>query len=436
MHADDTRAKPVVRSALPPTPESLLPRDHALYRPRHSDRQHGALVAAVVFFCVPALLLVVGVRPAEFENRKLADLPSITAGWGFFTGLNSWANDHIPFRDKAVAVDNAVNRLFGDAPPPPTKQRQDQPSGPIPLPPKDPSLDQPEPTAYVRAIVGKDDWLYLGDDVEDACEPSLRTDEVFARLAALRQAVEASGRKFVLTVAPNKSTVMPEYLPGRYFGKTCHERASDYFWRQLGPKTGAIDLRKGMKAEAERIKAPVYSKYDSHWTHDGGLVMVRAVVDAVQAGRTSSWKVEPSSKVERQGDLAPLLGRTEREEMQAYDVKPDGSTTRSRAVNGDPRQPQRFTQPAGKGVVGKKVGVLGDSFAFYTAQYLVAGFTDITIQHVDGVVADPRAVGRMLAGTDVVVLEAAERNLLGGINPILNPDAIGVIAEELAANPR
>ncbi|WP_158850545.1 alginate O-acetyltransferase AlgX-related protein [Saccharothrix deserti] len=423
--------------SLPAVPESLLPREHALYRPRHSSRQRTALTLAVLFLCAPALLLIVGVRPAEFENRKLAAFPSITDGWGFFTGLNSWANDHIPFRDKAVAAAGGISLgLFGERPPVVTQPPQGTPGGPIPLPPKDPSLDQPEPTAYVRALEGKDDWLYLGFDIEDACEPTLKTDEVFNRLARLRQVVEASGRQFVLTIAPNKSTMMPEYLPSRYYGKVCFERASEYFWDRVVSKTGALDVRSGMREAAKQVGAPVYTKYDSHWTHAGGLVMARGVAEAVKPGGTGSWKVDPSSKVERQGDLAPLLGRVEKEQLQAYEVKPDGSTVRSRAVNGDSKQPQRFTQPAAEGVVNAKVAMLGDSFLFYVAQYVVAGFSDITLQHVDGAVADAHAVGRMLAANDVVILEAAERNLVGGINPMLDTKVIDAIAEELAKAPR
>src|SRR5688500_14039434 len=43
------------------TPESWLPNEHSLYRPRHSRRQRTALTCGLVFFFVPVLLLAVGV---------------------------------------------------------------------------------------------------------------------------------------------------------------------------------------------------------------------------------------------------------------------------------------------------------------------------------------------------------------------------------------
>ncbi|NUT48411.1 MAG: hypothetical protein HOV94_14035 [Saccharothrix sp.] len=417
---------------LPAVPESLLPREHALYRPRHSSRQRTALTLAVLFFCAPAMLLLVGVRPAEFENRRLAGFPSITDGWGFFTGLNAWASDHVPLRDVAVAAADGISRgVFGEAP---QLDRSQDVVGPVPEP-KDPSVDRPTPTAFVEAIEGKDDWLFLGDDVEGACEPLIPITEVHARLARLRAAVEGSGRRFILVVAPNKSTMVPDYLPSKYFGKDCHAKATEEFWQSLSAKTGALDLRSRMRETAKLNNRLPYPKYDSHWTHDGSLVMARVLTDTITPGTSRGWKVEPTHVIDREGDLAPLLGRTATDPIQSYDLAPDGNTVRSHEITPDPK-PQRFTQPPAKGVVNAKVGLLGDSFSYYAGQYLVACFTDLTLVHVDRLTNDARGVARALASTDVVVLEAAERLLVSGLDPVLEPPVIDVIAEELAKQPR
>ncbi|MDU0293453.1 alginate O-acetyltransferase AlgX-related protein [Saccharothrix longispora] len=421
---------------LPSLPESLLPREHNLYRPRHSSRQRTALVAATLFFCLPALLLVVGVRPARFENRDLAEFPSVTDGWSFFTGLNAWADDHIPFRDKAVAAADGISRGVFQEPPPVVVRRPQEPGGPIPLPSGDPSLDQPDPTAYVRALEGKDGWLYLGADVQQACEPKIELGEVFTRLNRLRTAVEASGRRFVLVVAPNKSTMVPEKMPAKYFGKACHQQATEAFWASLTARTGALDLRPALREAATRAGRPIYTQYDSHWDHDGSVVLARRIVDAVQPGTSASWKVEPTKVVERFGDLATLAGRTETERFQAYDVKPDGVNVRSHILTGDEAEPQRSTQPPTKGVVDTKVGLLGDSFTYAGTQFLVAGFTDITVQHMRALVDDPFRVGRMFAANDVVVVQVAERNLTGGINAVLNTKVLEAIESELVKAPR
>ncbi|GAA3860643.1 hypothetical protein GCM10022243_28450 [Saccharothrix violaceirubra] len=421
------------RVALDPLHESFLPQEHALYRPRHSPRQRTALITAVVYLCLPALLLVVGVRPEEFENRRLAAFPS---GWDLFTGLDEWAADHLPFRKEAVEASGAISRgVFGEQPR--FDRRPTEVAGPVQTQPKDPSLDRPDPTSYVEVLEGKDDWLYLGGDVKGACSPKTPTDDVLDRLARLRTAVEASGRKFVLVVAPSKTTVVTEYLPAKYYGKECLTKARDHFWAGVDDKrVDAIDLRDDLAAEAKRLGHPVYTKNDTHWNHDGALVMIRAVADAVRPGTTRTWQVDPARKIDREGDLARLLGRTASDQYQAYDLKPDGSTVCSRPVTGDERKPQRFTQARVPGVVEAKVGWIGDSFTFAAPSYLVAGYTDVTVQHVSGVTADAGQVARMLADTDVVVVEAAERNLLDGTNPILTPAVLDAIGGELAKKPR
>ena len=90
--------------------EAWLPADHPLHRPRHGGRQLLALISALVFFMLPLLALILGMRSAKFENRPLADAPSLSDGWGFFTAAPAWAADHLPFRDHAVQLADGVSR--------------------------------------------------------------------------------------------------------------------------------------------------------------------------------------------------------------------------------------------------------------------------------------------------------------------------------------
>lgn len=421
--------------SLPAVPESLLPREHALYRPRHGSRQRTALTLALIFFCAPALLLVVGVRPGEFENRKLADFPSITAGWDFFTGLDRWATDHLPLRQQAVIAADGISRgVFGE---PPKLKRETKVEGPaqVPAPPPTPEpedRDTPMPADFPDVIEGRRGWLYLGEDVRGACNPTLSLDDVFGRLRALRAAVESSGRQFVLVVAPNKTTVVPEHLPTQYYGAACAAKTRDEFWRRVAAETGALDLRSRLVAAGDQV----YSRLDTHWTYEGGLVATRAIVEQIRPGATKTWKVEEGDVVEVPGDLAKLLGRSENVQLKTHELAPDGKRVRSRAVTRPLEEPKRYAQLPGTGMVNTSVGMLGDSFSMYVLRDLVAPFTDLTLQDTDKVPKNPQRVADMLADKDVVVLEASERSLVGGVNPMLNTDVIGVIGAGLAARPR
>ncbi len=427
---------------MPPVHESELPTEHALYRPRHGERQRTALVSAAVFFCTPLLLLVLGVRPPAIENHELAAFPTPGAGWGLFTGLNPWATDHLPLRPQALDVANAVSRgLFGE--PPPLGQVPDQQQeGPVPgpvAPPPDPSdadRERVREAGFPRVIEGSQGWLYLGYDMLGACLPEKPLDDVISSLRRLRDAVESSGRQFVLVVAPDKSTMVPNHLPTDYVGQKCASEARDAFWQRVLDDAGATDIRPALEQAARTRGAPVYSKVDTHWNYEGGLAMTRLVAEEVEPGVTASWKATPADSIERAGDLPPLLGQQAEFPMRSYDLAPDGQTITSRQIEEGFRKPLELGQEQGEGVVGPSVGLVADSFTLLATPYLAGTFADLTAIHSDTVGVDPASIGPLFEDKDVVVVEAAERSLLGGINPLLDPQTIDKIGDELRRNPR
>jgi hypothetical protein len=423
---------------LPPVHESELPTEHALYRPRHGTRQRTALVSAAVFFLTPLLLMVLGVRPASIENHELAAFPTPADGWGQFTGLNPWATDHLVLRQQALDVADWVSRgLFGEPPPLGQGEQEGPAQGPVAPPdPTDEDRERVREAGFPRVIEGSAGWLYLGYDMLGACLPEKPLNDVIASLERLRDRVESSGRKFVLIVAPDKTTMVPEHLPKDYVGAKCASEARNAFWRRVIGDAGATDIRPGLVEAAQRRGAPVYSKVDTHWTYEGGLAMTRLIAEEVEPGVTAPWKATPADVVQRDGDLPPLIGRKAGFPLQTYDLAPDGKTVRSRAVDTGFREPLALTQAPGPGVVERSVGVIADSFTLLATPYLAGTFTNLTAIHSDTIGVDPRSIGPMFADKDVVVFEAAERSLLGGINPLLDKQTIDQIGDELAQRPR
>ncbi len=424
---------------LPPLSESWLPREHPLHRPRHGVRQTSARVAALVFFCVPMLLLVVGVRAPAFENRELAGFPSITDGFGLFTGLDQWATDHLPLRDKAVLAEDSISRgIFGE--PPPLGQKAEA-VGPVQAPVQTPSAsdedrDKLRAAGFPKVIEGTDGWLYLGFDVLGACLPERQMDAVIGGMERLRDAVESSGRKFVMVVAPDKTTMVPEHLPAEYVGKACSTEARDTFWKRAVDDAGALDIRPALRTAGERRGSPVYSNIDTHWTHEGGLAMTRLLAETIQPGSTAAWKATPATVVQREGDLSTLLGKPAEFPTQTYDLAPDGTRVQSRVIDKAFRDPLRLTGATGKDVVRAKVGMIADSFTLAATQYLAGGFADLTVVHSDTAGTDLAKLTGVLADSDVVVFEAVERSLTGGINPMLSDTVVNAVKTELAKRPR
>ncbi|MBF6511058.1 hypothetical protein IU422_25345 [Nocardia farcinica] len=417
---------------LPPVHEAWLPREHPLHRPRHGRRQLAALVCAVLFFTAPLVSWVFGARPAQLENRPLAAFPSVTDGWGFFTGLNAWATDHLPFRRQAVQSVDALSRgVFGE----PARLDGGSHTSPVGAGQVDekPQIDE---NVFPAVIEGKGGWLFLGHDVSYRCVPKRSLDEVIAGLRRWRSVVEASGRKFQLVIAPDKSTVYPENMPDDYAGEDCSTRAREEFWKRVPRETGALDMRTQLRDVAARNQRPIYHDIDTHWTHEGGITMAYQLAERLAPGTTSTWKVRPSRQYPHSADIPDLLGQDRTVPIQAYSLAPDGSDVDNTQFKpSDFHAPLHLGSPPKPGMITKPMRMVGDSFTQFASPYLAATFTDLTIVHPDQVAVDPAATGQLLAEGEVVTFELSERFVAGGRYPMLDPAVADRVGAILAAHP-
>jgi alginate O-acetyltransferase complex protein AlgJ len=405
-----------------------LRRDHLRQRPHHAGRRLTALICAGLFFFGPLTALSLGAQPARFENRALAAFGDPRDGWAWLAGLPAWAADHVPFRDGAVGATEVVSRgLFGEPAPLPGPLQEHRLAGPAVAPVPHRSID-----AFPSVIEGRDGWLYLGADISGACVPSRSLTDTLESLRRLRTAVEASGRQFLLVVAPDKTTMVPEQLPTEYLGQDCAARARDEFWRRVVAETGAIDLRPALVEIARRKGSPVYYPADTHWSQEGGLAMTYALADRVAPGITDNWQVALTGSIRWPDDISPLLGRSGDRAISTYSLAPVGQPDRTRSVASDFRLPLRLSTAPVAGAVNQPVRMIADSFTQFASRYLAAAFTDLTVVHPETVAAAPRLAGDQLAGGNVVVLQVAERNLLSGTSPILLQPVITELAHQLA----
>jgi hypothetical protein len=428
---------PTQEDLLPALHESWLPREHPLHRPRHGRRQTFALICAAIFFAVPLVSLMLGVRPDQFENRRLADFPAASSGWRFWSGLSPWANDHLVFRKDAVTLADAVSRgLFGEPPPLGEQQQppaQLDPGGPISV---RPPRREENNIVVPQVIEGKDGWMYMGDDVVTRCQQATSLDATMNQLRRLRDGVEASGRRFVLVIAPDKSTVVPEYLPDSFVGQDCTRRVTAELWRRLTAEDFVLDLRGDLRTLGAQLGHPVYPPLDAHWGDEGGLIMARRLAEWVEPGVTSGWVIAPGDPWRVLGDLPPLIGRSGTIEGRHYAVKPGGDVDQTRDVGIDFSNPVHLNTAHGPGTTSEKVGYLGDSFTIRSLRYLAAAFSDITILHYRNSKDDNgEAAGKMLADNSVVAVELVERTVAAGNSTMLIPSVVDGIVSELSHRP-
>lgn len=420
-------------TGLPPLHESWLPREHGLYRPRHGGRQWVALACALIFFLAPAAAFTLGVRAEPFENKALAPAPSPAHGWGFFTAMPDWATDYMPLREPGVQAARWMSeRIFGE--PLPIAEAE---KGPIISSRQRPEV--PPPVSYPPVIYGQDGWMYIGEDVKHKCQPRMTLDEVADAVRRLRHVVEASGRRFVLVIAPDKSTMYPRFLPPSYPGKDCAESRTARFWQRAASDLGAIDLRRALREIEQRQSQRLYDPSDTHWSYEGGVAMTYAVAHAIEPGITRSWVLQRRGVTRWPADLATFVGKPQYRKLQTYRLAPDGRNNRARYVTSNLRRPLHLKQRGQEvsGTITQPTGMIADSFTQFGTPFLAAAFRDIKVVHTETVSKDPVSkTAESLADRDVVIVELVERNIAGGTSPLLRPDTIQALGDVLARHPR
>jgi hypothetical protein len=320
---------------------------------------------------------------------------------------------------------------------------------------------EPSVSAAPRVIQGKDDWLYLADDFSLACNPKHRLPTIIDSLKRLRAAIEASGRKLVISVVPNKSTAVPQYLPDSFAYKNCSEERRRDFWPDMvASEVPFVDLRKPL-AEAERAaRHPMYRRLGTHWNMQGAAIWVKSVlatldprliegmpipgVDDGAPSGDSSFVAGPV--IDPPGDLTVMLGAPQNEPTLKIALQRKGVTLSS---NGVPL-PGNVPPPIGAASAGATITteasttaaplypghtlILGDSFYDTAGGSLFSPFiSTLTAVHV---MSDPTKIAHNIIDADTVVVEVVERNLSCGAVPFLQSDALAELEKSLAAHHR
>jgi alginate O-acetyltransferase complex protein AlgJ len=442
--------------------DNILPPDQKLTPRRRLRIPALSLAVALLFFFGPAVAFMFGDRAHPIENRPLAGMPSLNAGWQIIPRFNAWAIDHLPLRSQAVRADTDLSEAVFHQPPPSSSQTTSG-IGSVAAGnnPPDSGGSKQSLSAAPRVIQGKDDWLYLADDFSLVCEPKLSLPAVMDGLQRLRSAIEASGRKLVISVIPDKSTAVPQYLPERFPFKNCSEERRREFWQEIAAsKVPFVDLR-GPLADAERAAGhPMYLRLNTHWNMQGAAVWSESVLAALDQTLIQGLAIPgvdepiPSSEskfvagpdIEVQGDLTVMLGTPQKEPTPRIALRRKGVTVSSHGV----ALPGNVSPPIDAQTAGRPVTteasttaaplypghtlILGDSFYNIFGRTLFAPFmSNLTALYV---LADPARVTQSIIDADTVVLEVVERNLSSGGVLLMQPDALAELERSLAAHHR
>lgn len=253
-------------------------------------------------------------------------------------------------------------------------------------------------------ILGKDGWLFYAETLDDYEGVDLMTDrQVYAAarsLALLQEACEAEGAQFLFTIAPNKNSLYPEYMPDRYPAATSESDRERLAAALAAEGVAYLDLYSLLDAE----DAILYRQLDSHWTNAGAALAADALLAALGV-EAENWYGTGSTEVEAEvGDLYEMLypTGTARDTDVAY--AREFTFTYASAIRS--AEDNRISTVC-DGADGGSLLMFRDSFGNALYPFVAEGFESALFSR-----ANPYDLTLLEStGADTVVVELVERNL-------------------------
>jgi hypothetical protein len=303
-----------------------------------------------------------------------------------------------------------------------------------------------------QVVIGKNNWLYLGDRHEQTItvtrrgttiEDSKNAEKIGVATKSWEQWLKARGvRLYLLMFCPNKDTIYPEHTPD--WMQSAKDSATNTLLTNVGQQR-YVDPRAALLAAKTQYAEPLYFQTDTHWNNFGAWVAFRALVMEANARtkaelRELSEKDVRVSKISNRigGDLANILRMKEvlrdREvdieifngraiEIKQYDFESGHLMASTGNFPVDAKQ-RPIVINSKHALNQKRVLWLRDSFGTATSPYMAATFTE-TLQ-ADYRKTDPALFARLVDTfrPDYVFITVAERDARTGWFERLPPEGL------------
>lgn len=266
--------------------------------PNHPNLRRIEETLLVILFIAALALPVVGlvfhfdITPPHKENRVLAPLPTLSLDYHSFGALpekfKAYFEDHFGFRNTLIRWQALVKvRWLGVS-------------------------------SSAQVVLGKDGWLFYA--AEHSIESYRGTDPLQPEQLAQWQRILESRRawlarrniRYLFTVAPDKHTIYPEYMPDS-INKVRADSRLDQLIGYLREHSDIeiLDLRPSLEAAKQRHRT--YHLTDTHWNDYGGLIAYRAIIEELRKSFPGMEALSESdfeiSTQERNGmGIAAILG--------------------------------------------------------------------------------------------------------------------------------
>jgi alginate O-acetyltransferase complex protein AlgJ len=355
-------------------------------------KRKGRAVALAGFSLIflPIVSLGFGKRAANLENRTLARPPGFSDGWTIPSQLGKYISDRIPWRSTAIRVDSWVDsNVFRE----------------------DPAFGG---SASPRVIAGEGGYLFLADALDNACSPHLDPRATATRFAEITKTIASTGRSVVAFVAPDKSTVHPDYLPRGLPKMGCFEAYTETLWSSLSTSgaIGYIDMRKLLTSSAKRTRAGLYLRKDSHWDNQGSLLAVREIIKSIDESLWQEDEIVEDGFQGYVGDLTGLRGVPEDDKAPRITVSRPGVTeTQNTQLEGSESGENRriVNITSGRKLIPGRTLMFYDSFGIAALPQLKPFFEDLTVIRIMDF--EQELFAQMIESSDRVIIQSVERSL-------------------------
>ena len=229
-----------------------------------------------------------GLKPPRFDSRSLLDND-------YYRAFDQYLNDSFSLRDPLVFAKRWLDyHVFGTS-----------------------------DTADVH--VGRHGWLYSRQSIEDvqkkACSDAGPIQRLSLALHAVDRIFTASGRRFAFTVAPNKSTIYPEFLGYIPANDSCRRSRYDLLLEafQNHPLKAFIRVDQQLK-KAKNGQTWLYHPMGAYWNVQGAIIAAEALGEWIvgHGAGTMSFKYTQHATAD-QFDLAGrMLGLFEKTDNGTY----------------------------------------------------------------------------------------------------------------------
>jgi hypothetical protein len=157
-----------------------------------------------------------------------------------------------------------------------------------------------------ETVIGKDNWLYLGDMYRHGLTTSRRhandTDVAIAKNigdAAQRWDTFLKGKgvkAFRIMIGPDKGSIYPEYMPE--WAKPSVHNPTDALFAEVKQQNIFVDLRPPLLAAKKLHKEDLYFKTDTHWNAFGAGIAFQAFGQEVaKAAPEIKWPSEDAYQI-------------------------------------------------------------------------------------------------------------------------------------------